>query len=103
MESSPNTHWERTDGSVAQQEEKWLMQLDMFVTWVLMGLIAGWLAGFVMKGKGYGLVADLLLGLFGSMVGGSIASGAGQFAMIVVALVGAASLIAGQRWWYARA
>lgn len=79
------------------------MQLDMFVTWVLVGLIAGWLAGFVTKGKGYGLVADLLLGLFGSVIGGLIASEAGQFAMVAVPLLGAASVIAGQRLWYANA
>jgi uncharacterized membrane protein YeaQ/YmgE (transglycosylase-associated protein family) len=38
------------------------------VTWIIIGLIAGWLAGLVMKG-GYGLVGDLLVGVLGAIVG----------------------------------
>jgi uncharacterized membrane protein YeaQ/YmgE (transglycosylase-associated protein family) len=41
----------------------------MFVSWVVVGLLAGWLAGFVMKGGGYGLIGDMVLGLVGSVVG----------------------------------
>ena len=48
------------------------MELGMFVSWVVVGLLAGWLAGFVMKGGGYGLIGDLGLGLIGSVVGGWI-------------------------------
>ena len=36
-----------------------------FIAWILTGLIAGWLAGQVMKGGGYGTVADIVLGLLG--------------------------------------
>lgn len=39
------------------------------VTWIVIGLIAGWLAGLVMKGNGYGLVGDLLVGVLGAVVG----------------------------------
>ncbi|MDQ2912628.1 MAG: GlsB/YeaQ/YmgE family stress response membrane protein [Chloroflexota bacterium] len=39
------------------------------ITWLVIGLIAGWLAGLVMKGGGYGLVGDILIGLLGGVVG----------------------------------
>ena len=48
------------------------MEFGMFVSWVVVGLLAGWLAGIVMKGGGYGLIGDLVLGLVGSVVGGWI-------------------------------
>lgn len=43
------------------------------VSWIVVGLIAGWLAGFVMKG-GYGLIGDLILGVVGAVLGGWLAS-----------------------------
>ncbi len=85
------------------------MNLEMVATWVLVGLIAGWLAGIVMKGGGYGLLWDLGLGLGGSLIGSwifqtlGISPGAGWFTMVVVAFVGAAILIAAQRKVYAHA
>jgi uncharacterized membrane protein YeaQ/YmgE (transglycosylase-associated protein family) len=48
------------------------MEFGMVVSWVVVGLLAGWLAGFVMKGGGYGLFGDMVLGLVGSVVGGWI-------------------------------
>jgi uncharacterized membrane protein YeaQ/YmgE (transglycosylase-associated protein family) len=46
------------------------MNLVMFGLRVLVGLLAGWLAGVVMKRGGYGLRGDSTLGLVGSLVGG---------------------------------
>ena len=83
--------------------------MTTFVMWVLVGLIAGWLVGLVMKGGGYGLTGDMVLGLVGSIVGSwifgvLIAPGAGMFVTVVVAFIGAAAAIAAQRqFWYARA
>jgi uncharacterized membrane protein YeaQ/YmgE (transglycosylase-associated protein family) len=39
------------------------------LTWLVIGLIGGWLAGLVMKGSGYGLVGDILVGMLGAVVG----------------------------------
>ena len=39
------------------------------ITWLVIGLIAGWLAGLVMKGSGYGLVGDILVGILGGVAG----------------------------------
>ena len=85
------------------------MNLEMFVMWVVVGLMAGWLAGIVMKGGGYGLTGDMLLGLVGSIAGSvifrglEISPGAGLFALIVVAFIGAAVMIVAQRKLLARA
>jgi uncharacterized membrane protein YeaQ/YmgE (transglycosylase-associated protein family) len=43
-----------------------------FWGWVLIGLIAGWLGGKITRGKGFGLIADIFLGLVGAVVGGWI-------------------------------
>ena len=40
------------------------------IAWIIVGLIAGWLAGLVMKGGGYGVLADIVLGILGGVVGG---------------------------------
>jgi uncharacterized membrane protein YeaQ/YmgE (transglycosylase-associated protein family) len=42
------------------------------VSWLLLGLIAGWLAGKLARGRGYGCVTDIILGLIGSYLGGWI-------------------------------
>jgi uncharacterized membrane protein YeaQ/YmgE (transglycosylase-associated protein family) len=44
------------------------------LSWILVGLVAGWLAGVVMKGGGYGIVGDIILGIVGALVGGFLAS-----------------------------
>jgi uncharacterized membrane protein YeaQ/YmgE (transglycosylase-associated protein family) len=44
------------------------------LAWIVVGLIAGWLAGMVMKGGGYGLIGDIIVGVVGGLLGGWIAS-----------------------------
>src|SRR5512146_1651356 len=46
------------------------MTLELVVMWVVVGLLAGWVAGYIMKDGGYGLKGDLILGVVGSIVGG---------------------------------
>lgn len=43
------------------------------ITWIIVGAIAGWLAGKVMKGKGFGLVGNIVVGSIGALVGGWLA------------------------------
>ena len=72
------------------------------VAWLVVGLIAGWLAGQVMKGGGYGLIGDIIVVIVGALVGGFLAGVAfgGDFVTglnittIVVAFLGAVILIA---------
>lgn len=67
---------------------------------IVVGLIAGWLAGQVMKGGGYGILMDIVLGLVGGLVGGwlfgalGIGAGSGAIGSILVAFVGAVLLVA---------
>ena len=44
------------------------------LSWIILGLVAGWLAGQFMKGGGYGLIGDIVLGIIGALVGGFLAS-----------------------------
>ena len=41
-----------------------------FLAWIVIGIVAGWLTGLVVKGRGYGLVGDLVVGLLGGLIGG---------------------------------
>ena len=43
-----------------------------YVLWTATGLVAGWVAGLVVRGRGYGLVGDLILGSVGGVVGGHL-------------------------------
>ena len=45
------------------------------VSWIVVGLIAGWLAGLVMKGGGYGVVGDIVLGIVGALLSDMLRAG----------------------------
>lgn len=70
-----------------------------FIAWIVVGLIAGWLAGLVMKGGGYGIIVDIILGIVGGLVGGwlfgmmGIGVGSGMIGSIIVAFIGAVILV----------
>lgn len=74
--------------------------MDGLLYWVIVGLIAGWLAGVVMKGGGYGIIVDIVLGMLGAIVGGwifsmlGIGASGGLIGGIVVAFIGAVALVA---------
>jgi uncharacterized membrane protein YeaQ/YmgE (transglycosylase-associated protein family) len=66
--------------------------------WVIVGLVAGWLTGKIMKGHGYGAWTDIVLGVAGAVVGGFIMRSAGipgrggMIYTILVATLGAVIL-----------
>ena len=66
---------------------------------VAVGLIAGWLAGQVMRGSGFGLIGDLIVGLLGALIGDwllprlNIHLGTGIVALVISALIGAIVLL----------
>jgi uncharacterized membrane protein YeaQ/YmgE (transglycosylase-associated protein family) len=45
-----------------------------FITWIIVGAIAGWLAGKVVKGRGFGLLGNIIVGVVGALLGGWIAN-----------------------------
>ncbi len=71
----------------------------MSLLWfLLIGLIAGWLAGVIMKGSGYGVIGDIIIGILGSFIGGHVLGwlGMGAYGLIgslLTALLGAIILI----------
>jgi uncharacterized membrane protein YeaQ/YmgE (transglycosylase-associated protein family) len=79
------------------------MELKMgILSWIVVGLIAGWLAGVVMRGGGFGLLGDIIVGVVGGLLGGWIATsllhlGAGvngiNLESILVAFCGAVVLL----------
>jgi uncharacterized membrane protein YeaQ/YmgE (transglycosylase-associated protein family) len=75
------------------------LSLSNVLWWLVVGLIAGFLASRVMRGGGYGLIGDIVVGLIGAFIGGWLAGllGLGSFGLIgtiVVAFLGACVLIA---------
>ena len=70
-----------------------------FVWFIIVGLIAGWLAGVIMKGGGFGVIGDIVVGIVGALIGGwlfstmGVSTGGGLLGSIIVALIGAIILI----------
>ncbi len=44
------------------------------LSWIVVGLLAGWLAGLLVKGRGYGCIGDIVVGVIGALLGGFLAS-----------------------------
>ena len=75
------------------------LSLSTVIWWLVVGLIAGFLASLVMRGGGYGIVGDIVVGLIGALIGGFLASlvglgASGFIGTIIVAFIGACILIA---------
>ncbi len=69
-----------------------------FLYWLLIGLIAGWLAGKIARGRGFGCIADVILGLVGSFIGGWVfvklgIFGGGFWYSLAAATLGAVILV----------
>lgn len=73
--------------------------MKSYLEWIVVGLIAGWLAGKVMKGGGYGIIVDVILGLLGALLGGwlfgklGIMPANGMIGSLITAFVGAVILV----------
>jgi uncharacterized membrane protein YeaQ/YmgE (transglycosylase-associated protein family) len=73
---------------------------EMNLLWFLIvGLVAGWLAGLLVKGGGFGLIGDLVVGVIGAFLGGflfstlGVSAGGGLIGSIIVATIGAVLLL----------
>jgi uncharacterized membrane protein YeaQ/YmgE (transglycosylase-associated protein family) len=70
-----------------------------FLWFLLVGLIAGWLAGVLVQGGGFGVVGDIVVGVIGALLGGfvfrgvGVSAGGGLLGSIIVATVGAVIFI----------
>jgi uncharacterized membrane protein YeaQ/YmgE (transglycosylase-associated protein family) len=69
------------------------------IVWLVIGALAGWLAGLLVKGGGFGLIGDIVVGIIGALLGGwlaealNISIGSGFIASIITAVVGAVILL----------
>ena len=73
--------------------------MQHFLIWIISGVIAGWLAGVLVRGRGFGLLGDLVIGLLGGLVGGWLGGLVGIAATswlgeIAVAALGGVVLVA---------
>jgi uncharacterized membrane protein YeaQ/YmgE (transglycosylase-associated protein family) len=70
-----------------------------FIWFIIIGLVAGWLAGVIMKGGGFGVIGDIVVGILGALIGGWLftrlgaSTGGGLLGAIIVATIGAIILI----------
>jgi uncharacterized membrane protein YeaQ/YmgE (transglycosylase-associated protein family) len=79
------------------------------IAWIVLGLVAGWLAGQFVRGGGYGVVGDIILGIIGAIVGGFISGmllgvdvTGFNVPSIIIAFVGAVIVIAIARMFTGR-
>ena len=69
------------------------------IVWLIIGAIAGWIAGALVRGGGFGLLGDIVIGIIGALIGGWLAGalgitiGSGFIASIVTAVIGAVILL----------
>jgi uncharacterized membrane protein YeaQ/YmgE (transglycosylase-associated protein family) len=75
------------------------MSIEMVLIWLIVGAVAGWLAGMIVKGGSMGLVGDIVVGIIGAFVGGALLTaagmtiGAGLISAIATATLGAVFLL----------
>ena len=83
-----------------QTDHVWVLDMRYsFLAWVIIGLIAGWLAGTLSRGRGFGCIGNVLLGLIGAILGGWLFAklgifGGGTIYTLASATVGAVLLVA---------
>ena len=76
------------------------ISLSTLIIWALIGLIAGWLAGEITKGSGFGLIGNIVIGIVGAILGGVLLESilgvdpGGFLGEVVQALIGALVLLA---------
>jgi uncharacterized membrane protein YeaQ/YmgE (transglycosylase-associated protein family) len=75
------------------------MGLETLIIWLVVGAIAGWIAGAVVRGGGFGLVGDIVVGIIGAFIAGwlfphfGISLGGGILGVIIAAAIGAIILL----------
>ena len=75
------------------------MAVESILLWLLIGAIAGWLAGLVVKGGGFGLLGDIAIGIVGAFIGGwllprlGVNLGSGLVPVVASATIGAVVLL----------
>ena len=75
------------------------MDAQSLIVWLIVGAVAGWLAGMVVKGGGFGLIGDIVVGIVGALIAGwllpqlGIVIGGGLVGAVINAFIGAVILL----------
>jgi len=75
------------------------MEAHGIIVWLIIGALAGWLAGKLVRGGGFGLIGDMVVGIVGAVIGGWLAGalgvsiGSGFIASVITAIIGAVILL----------
>jgi len=75
------------------------MGIESFIVWLIVGGVAGWLAGLIVKGYGFGIIGNIIVGIVGALIAGwllprlGIVIGGGIIASIINAVIGAVILL----------
>ena len=75
------------------------MDAQSIIIWLIVGAIAGWLAGMVVRGGGFGLIGDIIVGIVGALIGGFLLSffldtaGGGWWFTLFTAILGSVILL----------
>jgi len=75
------------------------MDVQSLIIWLIVGAIAGWLAGIVVKGGGFGLIGDIIVGIVGGLIAGwllpqiGIVIGSGIVGAVIDSFIGAVILL----------
>jgi uncharacterized membrane protein YeaQ/YmgE (transglycosylase-associated protein family) len=75
------------------------MDLVSIILWIVIGAVAGWIAGELMRGHGFGLIGNIIVGIIGAFIGGwlfaalGVAPGFGIIGSLITALIGAVILL----------
>jgi uncharacterized membrane protein YeaQ/YmgE (transglycosylase-associated protein family) len=73
--------------------------VEGIILWLIIGAVAGWLAGKIVEGAGFGLIVDIIVGIVGAFIGGWLAGvlgidiGGGLIGSLIVAVIGAVILL----------
>jgi len=65
------------------------MDLTNLIIFLLVGLVAGWLAGKLVRGGGYGLIGDMVIGVLGAIIGGFLLPKVGLGGLVTVPIINA--------------
>jgi uncharacterized membrane protein YeaQ/YmgE (transglycosylase-associated protein family) len=75
------------------------MSLEALIIWLIVGALAGWIAGLIVKGYGFGLIGNIIVGIIGAVIAGwllprlGVVIGSGFVAALINAIIGAVILL----------
>jgi uncharacterized membrane protein YeaQ/YmgE (transglycosylase-associated protein family) len=90
---------QKAGGSTSAVERENIMSIETILIWLLIGAIAGWAAGLIVKGYGFGLIGNIVVGIIGAFIAGwllprlGIHLGSGIAGSIINAIIGAVILL----------